>query len=106
MDVAGQEAVLQPHQLLERLTKGEPASSERYEFTPKGGVRWPDVDKPRIGAMNTDRLRSLLGQLDGTAKQIERQENPHCNAEELSEAAGSQRTRRFSFQPAVGVPMR
>ncbi len=67
--------MLQPHQLLERLTKGEAAGRERYEFILKGGVRWPDVDKPRIGDVNADRMRPLPGQLDGTAKQIERQEN-------------------------------
>ena len=85
--------MLQPHQLPERLTKGEPASSERYEFTPKGCGRWPDVGKWRIGDVHADRMRPLLGQLDGTAKQIERQENPRRKAEKLGEAAGSRRTR-------------
>ena len=55
--------------------------------------------------MNADRLRSLLGWLDGPAKQVERRETlRRKRADEPSEAAGSRRkAQRFSFQSPVGV---
>ena len=91
----------------ERLAKGgpKPANGERYDFMPRRGVVWPGSGKPLAGDVNADRLRSLLGRLDGPAKQVEPRETlRRKRADELSEAAGSQgKAHRFWFQSPVGV---